>query len=43
MGVVCDDVDGLGDLIDRMVADLGLSGVVRVDIGGSARSNARMV
>lgn len=36
IGVVSDDVDRLGDLIDRIVADLALSGVVLGDISGSA-------
>ena len=27
--------DGLGDLVDRIAADEGLSGVIRVDLDGS--------
>ena len=36
MGVVSDDVDRLGDLIDRIVGDLALPRVVRGDSSGSA-------
>jgi CubicO group peptidase (beta-lactamase class C family) len=35
MGLESDDLHGLGALIDRIVADVGLSGVVRVDLLGS--------
>ena len=30
-----DDRDGLGDLVDRIAADVGLSGVIRIDVEGS--------
>ena len=34
MGRAGDDRDGLGDLVDRIAADVGLSGVIRVDVDG---------
>ncbi len=34
MGSTIDEPDGLGGLIDRIAADIGLSGVVRVDLPG---------
>jgi CubicO group peptidase (beta-lactamase class C family) len=30
-----DDGDGLGDLVDGIAADVGLSGVIRIDLEGS--------
>ncbi len=35
VGATVDDVHGLGGLIDRIAFDVGLSGVVRVDLDGS--------
>jgi CubicO group peptidase (beta-lactamase class C family) len=35
MGLAGGDRDGLGDLVDRIAADEGLSGVIRVDLDGS--------
>ena len=35
MGPAGDDLDGLGDVVDGIAADVGFSGVVRVDVDGS--------
>jgi CubicO group peptidase (beta-lactamase class C family) len=35
VGLAGDDRDGLGDVVDRIAAEEGLSGVIRVDLDGS--------